>query len=418
MYCQRFKSHHDCYRDLKNALEQNLNKEDYVSDLLQKSDTASEKAIYIHIPYCNKICSFCSFIKKSLNNKKEYHNKLIEEINRIKDYPYMQSPISSIYFGGGTPTSLEPYQMEMVLKKLHSSFNIVEGAEISIETACTELTDEMLKTLKNNGVNRLSIGVQTFNNEQRKLLGRRGSGEHAFESVQRAREYIENTGIDLIYNIPGQSISDLKDDLDKIVQLKLSGISFYSLMIYDDTPIKKLLSQDDINKMNDIKKEYQQFECILDNLIPQGYQVFELTKLIRNNLDKYDYIRIRHNGGCCIPLGHGSGGNLENYHFYNSYQGNVISSQAKISNRGRVVSPTYKYIDMFIFDLQQAQVDLTKYSTLLKMDLGKIFKDQLILMERNGLIIYDNSKIRLTRSGIFWGNNIINEFVRTILHAI
>ncbi len=182
MYNVRFKSHHDASRLLKNKFDANPEKQEYLAGLLS-GPALSKRAVYLHVPFCNKICSFCPFHRTDRLKRREYDEILISEIESIRGYEYMKAPIDAINFGGGTPTALSPRQMGRVLRALRDSFDIKKGAEISVETSITELTDEMTSVLIECGVNRLSVGVQTFDDKGRKLLGRRGSGAKAAQRL-------------------------------------------------------------------------------------------------------------------------------------------------------------------------------------------------------------------------------------------
>ena len=417
-YKIRYKSHHDASRALKGALETGEHKGGYLAELLNSS-AFTPRALYFHVPFCNKICSFCPFHRPDALKRREYHKYLIAEMERISRYEYMRAPLDAVYFGGGTPTAMTPPQMDTVLKAAKKYFDIPAGTEICTETSITELTDEMQSVLIENGVNRISAGVQSFDNATRKMLNRRGSGERAAEVVSDViGKGLTNTGIDLIYNYPDQTQQSLQRDLDVIKRLGLSGVSFYSLMLHDKTPLSSRLSADEKARMADLLREKAFFDQILDELGKCGYNVFELTKLIRNGLDRYDYIRVRHSGGSCIAVGHGSGGNLDRYHYHNTHDAGVIGGGINISPRGRTVSPMYAVIDSFIQEMQCAATDLSKYSELTGKDLQKLFGDTLRSMQNDGLLTYAGARLELTRDGLFFSNNIIDELVQILVADI
>ncbi|MDR1906301.1 MAG: radical SAM protein, partial [Clostridiales bacterium] len=307
-YKERFKSHHDAARELKRYFTASVDKSEYLAELLRRP-ARRPRVIYLHVPFCNKICSFCPFHRPDALKRREYDKYLINDIKKIADYEYMRAPVNAVYFGGGTPTALSPKQMERVLKELKSNFSIASGAEISVETSVTELTDEMLHALKENGVNRLSVGVQTFDDNTRKLLNRRGSGEAAVETLKRALATgITNVGVDLIYNYPRQTVTELQRDLDIVKSLNLAGVSMYSLMLHERTPLAKKITEPERAAMRDIWRDAEFFYLIADELSSRGFEFFELTKMIRSGLDRYEYMRVRHGGGSCIALGRGAGG--------------------------------------------------------------------------------------------------------------
>ena len=414
MYTVRYKSHHDASRALKERYTQVVDKEVYLQEILTRP-AVSRRVVYLHVPFCNKVCSFCPFHRPDVLKRREYHEYIVKEIQRLAPLPYMDAPVDAINFGGGTPTALKPEQMRVILHALRENFQIAPHAEISVESSATELTDEMLDVLVEGGVNRLSIGIQSFQDDRRKMLGRRGSGEFAARRVENAIQAgIGNTGIDLLYNLPGQTEEELEKDLAMIRSLDLAGISFYSLMIHEKTPLASRLTEEQRKDMADLKKEYALFTKICEELAKDDYEPLELTKLVRQHRDRYDYMRIRHAGGSCIALGHGAGGNIEQYLYHNAVTVPILSEQIPISSRGRIVHPEYRILDQMIYDMQTSRVRLDVYSTRLKKDLRAVLSKSIDRMKEEGLLTDENGEIRMTMRGMFWGNNMIDEWIRQI----
>ena len=413
MYTERYRSHH-VSKELKKKYQCDVDKELYVRELLN-APARTRRAIYIHVPFCNKVCTFCPFYRPDALKRREYHQYLIDEIHSLQGFSYMEAPVEVINFGGGTPTALRPEQIRQVFTALRETFQIAPDAEISLESSASELTDEMLEVLTEAGVNRLSIGIQSFQDEYRKVLGRRGSGEFAASRVQRAMEYgIQNTGIDLLYNIPGQTDITLEKDLAMVREIAPSGISFYSLMIHPNTPLEKSLSPEVRAAMARTEHEYALFQQVLDGLRPRGYRMLELTKLVRDGLDRYEYMQLRHSGGSCIAIGCGAGGKLDNYLYHNNHPREILSEQAPICSRGRVMDPRYQILDAFIYELQKARVDLRDYSEKLECDLEGLLEPEITRMEKEGLIHFQNGVLSFTDLGVFWGNNIVEELMRKV----
>ncbi|MCM1131522.1 MAG: coproporphyrinogen III oxidase family protein [Roseburia sp.] len=415
MFFKRFKSHHDASRNLKSFFEnKTCKKNTYV---LEELNNGNDKplVIYIHVPFCNKICSFCPFHRPDKLKRATYHEYIINELMEMKKYPYFEKEVSAINFGGGTPTALKPYQMKSILSYLKKNFKYAKDIEISVETSITELTDEMIDVLIEGGVNRLSIGVQTFNDEYRRLLNRRGSGKQAITTIKKViSKGIINTSIDLLYNLPYQTTKDLLEDLKIIESLKLAGISFYSLMIHDKTPLAKKLSKADILSMENINHERELFELILNYLRPRGYQVLELTKMVREGIDKYKYMEVRHKRGDCIAIGHGAGGNIGCYVYRNSIEYPMILD-TKVGSMGRVLEKKYFILDEMIYSMQKNAISLRKYGQELNMDLMVILLDLLKDYEKEGYIKITEEGFILTDLGLFFGNNIIAELINRII---
>ena len=414
MFPERYKSHHDASRSLKKRYTSGTPGEEYLPGVLADKPSG-RRVIYLHVPFCNKICTFCPFHRPDELNRREYHAYLISEMHKVQSYPYMAAPIDAVNFGGGTPTSLSPAQMRAVLSELRRSFSIAPGAEISVETSATGLSDDMIEVLLEGGVNRLSVGIQTFDDGARRLLGRRGSGEFAASRVAAAiRAGIRNTSVDLIYNYPAQTDAQLAYDLAAAAELDVAGISFYSLMLHEKTPLFGRLSDEEKARMQDLHREKELFDGIFDQLSPHGYRMLELTKLVKDGRDRYDYMEIRHSGGSCIALGHGAGGNIENYYYHNAHGIPDLSESTRICSRGRVLLPEYRVIDALIYALQKGTACLKPFSDRLGIDLLALFGETLDRFADAGCLQVKGDSIRFTRTGVFWGNNIISELIGRI----
>ncbi len=418
MYQERYKSHHDANRVLKQAFSSKESAYEYLKETLNQ-EANNRRVLYLHVPYCKKICSFCPFSKFSKVPTSGYDDYLISDMNRIINYTYIKDKsFEAINFGGGTPTALSPKQFDRILKHINNSFLLEADAEISVESSITELTDEMLEVLVSNNVNRLSIGVQTFNDNGRKLLNRRGSGEFAYNRLKKIRKAIPNTNIDLIYNYPGEDENVLKEDIEVIRSLDLAGISFYSLMIHEKTPLAKSITELELKQMNDLTREKRFFNEIINGLKQDGYEMFELTKLINNKRDRYRYIEVKHDNGDCIPIGVKAGGSIGRYLHFNPEDREDFDEAIRISNRGRMVTNDYFKINRIINELQHG---LISYKTLESVD--EIHRNQSFLhlldeLEKDGLIIKEKDTIRFTNEGYFFGNNIIHDIAKTFINNI
>ena len=194
------------------------------------------KNCYIHIPFCNKICSYCDFCKlyynKDLVNK--YLDALEKEINKI----YKGEVLETIYIGGGTPSSLSLDELERLFKIL-SVLNKDKKIEYTIENNFDSITEEKINLYKKYGINRLSFGIETTNNSHLKLLNRSLSKDKVRKIINYSKEIgITNINVDLIYALPNESINDLEKDIDFILSLDIPHISTYSLIIEDNTLLK------------------------------------------------------------------------------------------------------------------------------------------------------------------------------------
>lgn len=415
MYKVRYKTHHDANRSLKAALTTTEDPYAYLYNKLNQEDLG-RRVLYLHVPYCQKICSFCPFSKFSNVPKSEYDNYLIDQMLAVKDYEFIQStPFESVYFGGGTPTALDWKQMDRVLNHIHKNFPLSSQVEISLESSITELNDDMLKVLEENGVNRLSIGVQTFNDKGRRLLNRRGNGAFAIKRLEKIKSIVKNTNIDLIYNYPGQDLEVLKNDIEIIKALDIGGLSFYSLMIHENTPLAIHISEKDRRIMSDLEREKHFFDCITNTLYDDGYEMFELTKLVKDKRDQYKYIEVKHDGGHCVPIGVKAGGRIGRYSYFNPENRMDFSDEIRLSMMGRMVSKEYLEIEKIINQLQHGYINLSEDAFVSRLiDLG-LFNSLFDQLKSQELIKVSKKAIELTNEGFFFGNNIISDMAQMMV---
>ena len=354
--------------------------------------------IYIHVPFCTKICSFCNMRRSLQSPNKEYADHIVREIENYAKLPYLKDTVfDAVYFGGGTPTTLSSEELRKILRALKRYFHFTADAEFTVETTVTQLTEEKMNVLIEEGVNRFSVGVQTFDNHGRALMGRIGSGEKAYDCLRKLKSY---TGViismDLIYNYPNQTMESLYQDLNKIISLDLDGFSMYSLINMKETSIDPAQEEENDKTM---------FYAIAEHMEKAGYQFLELTKMVKK--DKYKYIMNRHHGADTLPLGAGAGGSLGGLARMNPI--NLVEYEQSINNfQDRVAmlfQQTYQDIVCFKGDIQTAI--LPKNEKLYgDQENYQKFLEELIehkMVEKYGEIY------RLTTKGIFWGNTISRE---------
>ncbi len=199
-------------------------------------------SLYVHIPFCVKKCIYCDFVSGPYTPEKAvaYLAALKKEISSIP----VNRPLTTLYIGGGTPTVLTADQLSDLIGYIFKHFNFIDDHESTIEANPGTLDIEKLRQILSAGINRISIGVQSFNNNELSFLGRIHTGPEAEEAVRLARDTgFENIGIDLIYGIPGQDTKSWKRTLGKAVSLKPDHISAYELTVEEDTKLYRLLDQ-------------------------------------------------------------------------------------------------------------------------------------------------------------------------------
>ena len=231
-------------------------------------------SVYIHIPFCKSICSYCDFCKMFYYQKwsTKYLIKLKEEILDL----YNGEEVRSIYIGGGTPSALKTKELEFLMDTI-KVFNRSVTCEFTFECNLEDITKELLEILKQNKVTRLSIGIQSFNEENLKILGRNHSFDDAKEKMALIREFgFKNVNLDLIYAIPNETMKILKDDIKKFLKLEPDHISTYSLMIEPNTLLW-------INGIRPIKedKDEEMYHYICKTLEKKGFTHYEVSNFAK-----------------------------------------------------------------------------------------------------------------------------------------
>ena len=231
------------------------------------------KAVYIHIPFCNQICTYCDFCKFYYNKKwvKEYFEALKREIKKT----YKGEKITTLYVGGGTPSALDVSELKELFQII-SSFNLSNAIEFTFECNSEDLTEEKLKILKKYKVNRLSIGVQTFNKTMLKTLNRKIS----LNNLKKAFTMFDNINLDLMYALPNQSLKDLKKDIDAALKLNPTHISLYSLIIEPNT-VLYIKNQEELDE--NIQKHM--YDCLCEKLSYNGYFHYEISNFCKSGYE-------------------------------------------------------------------------------------------------------------------------------------
>lgn len=224
------------------------------------------KSVYIHIPFCNHICAYCDFCKFFYNKKwiKEYFKALLNEVKKR----YKGEKIKTLYIGGGTPSILNLEELSELFKII-TLFNIEDLEEFTIECNIEDITEEKLKYLKKNKVNRLSIGIQSFNKRILKELGRNYK-VNIIEKINLCKKYFNNISIDLIYAYFNQNLKDLENDINTFLSLNINHISCYSLMIEEHTSFYN-------KKEIDEELDYEMYMLINKKLKENGFIHYEIS---------------------------------------------------------------------------------------------------------------------------------------------
>ena len=241
--------------------------------------------IYIHIPFCSVKCMYCDFYSITDRNQDIpiFINSLIKEIELSKIKYDFDWEFDTIFIGGGTPSLLEPKYVEIIIDKINHTFNLSSIKEITLETNPGEAPFERLKAYKSIGINRLSIGFQSFDPKILKFLDRLHSPNESIDTFKNARlAGFENINADLIFNIPGQSPKRWENDLKQLISLDIEHISTYSLTVEKGTVLNSEVKKGNIVMPNE-DIDLAMYEFGLDQLVSKNYYQYEISNFSKNN---------------------------------------------------------------------------------------------------------------------------------------
>jgi oxygen-independent coproporphyrinogen-3 oxidase len=247
-------------------------------------------SLYVHIPFCERKCPYCDFYSvEDTGRAEDFLGALGQEIAHRGGRGVGVS-FETIFFGGGTPSLLTPGQVERILSYLHTAFRIAPEAEVTLEANPGTVTDKKLRWFRSLGVNRLSIGIQSFHDHELKALGRIHDQAEALRCFDEGRAAgFDNISIDLIYSIPGQTLAAWEDNLRTAVDLTPRHIAAYSLIVEEGTPLARMVEAGEV-RMNSADREAEMYERAMELLGASGYEHYEVSNYALPGF------RCRHNG--------------------------------------------------------------------------------------------------------------------------
>lgn len=399
MFKTRVKGHHRASK--KSQPKRPASKEE-IEAFLQTSPKDEEGIIYFHVPYCDKICSFCSMNRSMLDGElDEYTDFLLKKIDTFANTPYIkQKRFESVYFGGGTPTILKTKHLEKILTAINEKFNISPTCEFSFESTLHNLNKNKINLMQSLGVNRYSIGIQTFSNEGRVLLNRTGDKEVAIKKLSQIKEQFNgHVCIDIIYNYPNQSIKEVEEDARLSQKIGVDSASFYSLMFHEGSSLSKTISLEDYYKLDHDQALHDKF---LSSMLEGDYEILEYTKVNKIGGDKYKYIRLSHKGVDILPLGIGAGGKLGKYSSFTPNKNMQMFIEVdKESEKLKLLSSLFQYPNIKLKNVKKLLSE-EKFQEVYKF---------LEKTQKHGYLNLSDEEIIFESKGIFWGNTIASEIL-------
>jgi oxygen-independent coproporphyrinogen-3 oxidase len=363
--------------------------------------------IYIHIPFCRQACSYCNFhFSTSLRRKNELVAALLSEIELRKNYLEAET-VDSIYFGGGTPSLLIIEEIRSILDEIKKKCVVKKNAEITIETNPDDITEKKLKEWAATGINRLSIGIQSFFDEDLRWMNRAHNSVQAEASLQSAIKYFDNITIDLIYGTPLLTDERWKANINKAISYGIPHLSCYALTVEPKTPLYKLIRE---KKAADIDpdKQSDQFHLLMQCMEHAGYEHYEISNFAKQGF------RSRHNssywqGKKYLGIGPSA----------HSFDG--ASRQWNLSNNNVYIDSLRKGIVPFEREVLTPVQQLNEYimvslRTIEGLDLSRIeeaSRDDLRVMSRKfirlGLMTEEQDHLRLTKEGVLLADGIASD---------
>ena len=238
--------------------------------------------IYIHIPFCKQACHYCDFhFSTSLKKKDEMILALAKEIALRKNEAEKET-IETIYFGGGTPSILSAEDIKLLIDEVYKNYKVVENPEITVEANPDDLTEERIIELSKNRVNRLSIGIQSFFEDDLKMMNRAHNSNEASNCLEIATKYFDNISLDLIYGIPGMSNEKWKQNIEKALSYNIPHISSYALTVEPKTALETFIKKGIIKEPND-ELAQEHFHILVETLQEKGFIHYELSNFGKEN---------------------------------------------------------------------------------------------------------------------------------------
>ena len=367
--------------------------------------------LYVHIPFCVKKCDYCDFLSAPAgrDTQEQYVQALLHEIQT--EGGRRKEPVASVFIGGGTPSILEADLLEKILKALYRCFYIEKEAEVTMEANPGTLTLEKLRICRENGVNRLSLGLQSPDDTELVSLGRIHDYQQFLESYQMAREAgFHNVNVDLMFAIPGQTGEAWRQHLYQVAELNPEHISAYSLIIEEGTPF----AEQNLD-LPDEDTEYQMYEDTAEILERYGYRQYEIS-----NYAKQGYM-CRHNAGYWqrleyLGFGLGASSLYGGMRFSNTHQMQEYLKESRNPDQIRkdvTVLSRNEQIEEFMFlGLRMTEgISEKKFEENFDVRLMDIYGDILQKYEETGFMEHIETKWRLTRKGIHVSNHILADFL-------
>lgn len=370
--------------------------------------------IYIHIPFCRRKCYYCDFYKTvNTSLKPKFIGALKTEIVQRKSY-LENEPVETIYFGGGTPSVLINNEIAEILKTLHDNFVIAHTLEITFEANPDDLSKEYLDEIYQAGVNRLSIGIQSFNNDILKKMNRRHDAVQAVEAVENAAKTgFNDISVDLIYGLPGLTINQWKSDLKKVFELPVQHLSAYHLTYHEGTAFYTWLKKGTLRELSEAES-VSQFQALIEMAKEKGFEQYEISNFAKDR--KYS----KHNSAYWLGVKYlGLGPSAHSFNGF-SRRWNIASAESYIkamesglsSSEEEILSENNRYNEYILTRIRTVWgVSIEELKSRFGSEKEEWFLKNIEKYRVTGLVKQQNHIYSLTEKGMFVSDDILTNLM-------
>lgn len=374
---------------------------------MQKKPTSA----YVHIPFCTQICYYCDFSKVFIKNQPvdSYLEHLLEEFRS-----YDIEKLSTLYIGGGTPTALSAPQLEVLLNGLTKNLDLSVLEELTIEANPGDLDADKIAVLKNSAVNRVSLGVQTFDDKMLKKIGRSHLEKDIYENIDRLKlAGFDNISIDLIYALPGQTMEQVKENVAKAIGLDIPHMSLYSLILENHTVFMNRMRRGKLPLPKE-ELEAEMFEYIIAELEQAGFEHYEISNFSkpgfesRHNLMYWD--NAEYYGIGAGASGYVNGVRYKNHgpirHYLSAVEeGNACITEDHLSQKEQMEE------EMFLGLRKKSGVSMARFEEKFGQSFAGLYGEIVRDLVQQGLMQIEGDHVRMTKRGLFFGDTVAERFI-------
>lgn len=374
---------------------------------MQKKPTSA----YVHIPFCTQICYYCDFSKVFIKNQPvdSYLEHLLEEFQS-----YDIQKLRTLYIGGGTPTALSAPQLEILLKGLTKNLDLSSLEELTIEANPGDLDADKIAVLKNSAVNRVSLGVQTFDDKMLKKIGRSHLEKDIYENIDRLKlAGFDNISIDLIYALPGQTMEQVKDNVAKAIGLNIPHMSLYSLILENHTVFMNRMRRGKLPLPKE-ELEAEMFEYIITELERAGFEHYEISNFSkpsfesRHNLMYWD--NAEYYGIGAGASGYVNGVRYKNHGPIRHYLSAVEEGNARITEE-HLSQKEQMEEEMFLGLRKKSGVSMSRFEEKFGRSFEGLYGEIVRDLVQQGLMQIEGDRVRMTKRGLFLGDTVAERFI-------